>query len=655
MKRQSKRTPACLAISAVLLVLLGSGQNRYAAAAQSDRKPIPQTLTAIPHETYLPFVIRNPLWSNACGDGRVDTIVDDFDSTSGTIFTADPTIPAPTPRLVAGCHGNALALDYDLTKVAPPGSPNAGQSWIVLRRALPAAINLSGFTHIRLSLRGSNLNSHDTVEVKLRDGTGRLAAISLKSLTDLPVWRPIYIDFRELGSSGGVSMTNITDFEIGIVRCAGCEMFDNPSLPGPSEEHTGTLFLDEFAVLDLKPGAANRLIETAFETVPPQPMVRASAASALLSHVTPSGPGVSLVPAWFPETSPIFNTYVQAEALLVFVYEYEQTGSAAYRDAARNIAARLLGMQIPPVKTQAGAWYTAYAIDQGVLRPPYRPLPVGQSIPCDGNEVRIPDPDTGQLVATNIDACEWVGNVGWVLIALGKLQRSGFYDNPAALQDALDRGAAWVEGQIGRDGAYPDLISLGMEGNISAYFGLRAADAELEATRLGNAIFQFGWDPLERRMKPGVGLADSGTALDVTGSWGVTFLRAIGKVQQALDSQAYAASVMRTTSFDGTIRGYGDIAGPYTVVVEFTAQAASAGIKSADFVMRQIYPLQIPSGIDAGAFPGAADHWSGGQLSPWSTTMPGVSPTAWIYFASNRDPLWETVSASVVSPPGPKR
>jgi hypothetical protein len=27
--------------------------------------------------------------------------------------------------------------------------------------------------------------------------------------------------------------------------------------------------------------------------------------------------------------------------------------------------------------------------------------------------------------------------------------------------------------------------------------------------------------------------------------------------------------------------------------------------------------------------------------------MPGVSPTAWAYFTSNRDPLWDTVTAVV--------
>jgi hypothetical protein len=356
-----------------------------------------------------------------------------------------------------------------------------------------------------------------------------------------------------------------------------------------------------------------------------------------------------LVPAWFPEQSPNYNSYVQAEALLVFIYEYERTANLAYRDAARNLARKLLDLQIPPCKINAGAWHTSYNQN---LQPPTRPLPNlapnGQP-PCDGNETMILD--QGQLVANNIDACEWVGNVGWVLIALGKLQQSGLYDDPAALRDALDRGAGWVIGQVGRRPGYPDLISLGIEGNISAYFGLLASGRKQEAEQLGDAIFQFGWDSVQRRMNPGVGPADTATAMDVSGSWGAAFLCSIAKTQEALDSQGYAATVLRTSSFDESVLGYGDIAGPFTVAVEFTAQAAVAGIKDADYVMRQLYPLQTPNGPCAGAFPGATDHWYGGSLPAWSTTMTGVSPTAWVYFAASYiDPLGGACRSKIFLP-----
>src|ERR1051326_547107 len=114
----------------------------------------------------------------ACGDGRVDIVIDDFDSGWFHCCSSDPSVATPTLTTVPGCHGNALAVDYDLT------NPPQGVSWIVLQRFLASPIDLTSYTHIRLALRGSNLNSHDSVEVKLFDGN-QLYAIQLPSITDL--------------------------------------------------------------------------------------------------------------------------------------------------------------------------------------------------------------------------------------------------------------------------------------------------------------------------------------------------------------------------------------------------------------------------------------------------------------------------------------
>lgn len=569
-------------------------------------------------------------WGIAVGEQRVDAILDAFNSPWVICCTADPSIPSPVVRVVEDVNGNAMEVGYDLTNMAPPDSNGYRQSWVVLQRQLSTAEDFRRFTHLRVALKGSNPKSHDNIEIKLRDSRG-LFAVSLKSMTDLPVWRPVYIDLREFTGDGGIDLEHIVGLEIAIVRCDGCEVFDNPSVGGPQEEHSGTLSIRELAAVDLKPGAVNRLFETDFESVESNPTILADTANALLARIVQAEPGAGLIPAWFPERYPNFNSYAQAEALLVFTYEFERTGNPAFRNAARNMAARLLALQIPPGTTQAGAWYTGYGVQNGVLTPPHRAAPATQI--CDGNE----------SMAENIDACEWVGNVGWLLIALERLQRSGIYDDPVKLQTALERGAAWIAGQpqYRANPGYPDLISLGTEGNISAYFGLLAAGKRSDAARLGSAIFGSAWDNVQRRLKPGVGPSDAATAMDVAGSWGVTFLRSIGRLQEALESQSYAASILRVCSFDGYTCAYGDIAGPYTPAVEFTAQAAAAGIKDADFVMREILKLQQGANDPyPKAFPGAANHWYGGQLTPWNTTMPGVSPTAWVYFAfGNRDPL----------------
>ena len=113
-------------------------------------------------------------------------------------------------------------------------------------------------------------------------------------------------------------------------------------------------------------------------------------------------------------------------------------------------------------------------------------------------------------------------------------------------------------------------------------------------------------------------------------------------VRSPLASQSYAAEVFRTTSFDGTVHGYGDIAGPWTVTTEFGAQAAAAGMPDANHVMRQLYPLQSADG----SFPGGTDDWYGGDVPAWVTTMTGVAPTAWVYFAQNGDPLLQLCGIS---------
>jgi hypothetical protein len=556
------------------------------------------------------------------------------------VFKADPSIPDPVLSSVPGCHDQALSFGYDLTNAS-----QNGQSWIVLQKTIPV-IDLSGYTHLRVALRSSNLNSHNHVEIKLWDG--ELHQITLPSMTDLPAWRPIYIDFREFSDPESLELSQISRIEIAVVRCDDpvCEVADVPGSPQPTNERVGTLFIDELALVNLNSGAPHGVVETAFETVTPNREVAAKAAAAIYNQVRPDDAAAGLVPAWFPEQSPNYNTYSQAEALLVFTYEYEQSGAATYRDAARALARKLLNLQIPAGKVNAGAWYTAY--DQN-LQPPFRPLPPAPQQRCDGNETMVQEQQ--QLVANNLDACMWVGNVGWVLIALSELQRSGLYDEPAALSTAIQRGAEWLSGQVGREPGYPTLVARGTEGNLSAYFGLLKAGKQAEARQLGDALYSRTWDAGQRRMKPGVAPYDAATAMDVSGSWGVSFLRSIGRTQEALDSQGYTVAILRTSSFDRSVLGYGDIAGPYTVVIEFTAQGAVAGIKDADIVMQQLYPLQIGDGPYAGAFPGATDHWYGGVLTPWSTTMPGVSSTAWVYFAaSQRDPLGEMAQLKAYLP-----
>jgi hypothetical protein len=563
------------------------------------------------------FLLAAPLlgqpWANQCGDGRVDKIVDSFDDAAAWSYCCSDRDLAPaTLAPVAGCSGQALRINYNL-----------GGEWTVVLRTM-APQDLSPYTHLRLALRGMNANAHHDVQVKIGDSAGRVSWLLLHSVADLPAWRVVYIDLREFecfdvpvgscGTRGPLDLANITRIEIAVSRCR--DAAGNECEPG---DNANAIDVDELAAVDLKPGSPHRIVESRFETVIPSPDLRSSVANGLLKMAYPFH---GLLPAWYDETSPNFNTYTEALALLVFTEEWKRTGDVRFRDAARNLAATMIAIQ-----NADGSWYTSYLVDI-----------VGGTIGGSVISARSREPNCE--LGHDLDRCFWVGNNGWMLVALAELRASGAYDKPDLLASSIARGGNWLAGLQGSSG----LVTSGLEGNVSSYFGLRAAGRNIEAGHLADAILHLGWDPIERRMKIGATPTALGTAMDMAGSWGVQFLRAAGRRDDALASQGFAATVLRTTSFDSSSADlYGDIAGPWTPTVEFSAQGAAAGIASANAVMQRVYALQDPA---TGLFPGSTDNFSGGAVSAWSTTWRGVAPTAWVYFAQNGDPLARYVPAA---------
>ncbi|MGZ8710147.1 MAG: hypothetical protein ACXW28_07975, partial [Thermoanaerobaculia bacterium] len=545
-----------------------------------------------------------------CGDGRVDQVIDAFESVGGwSAPYRDRDLPAVTLFSTDGCSNDALAVRWTLN----------GGEWIVLVRDLPQALDLTSFTHLRIALRGSNPNARLNLQIKLMDAHGKVFWTVAESVTDLPVWRPMYIDLRELTCFGdaaacppGASLdrSRIAQIQIGIALCVR-----DGSLCEATEMHGG-LDLDELAAVDLRPGAAHRVVMDRRERVIPDPDLRAEAAAAILGHQHANG----LVPAWFPEATPNYNTYTEAAALLVFADEFSRTGDVRYRDAAVRLTEALLALQIAPPLRNAGAWMSAYTLRDGAID--------SFDGSCTGDETLIDGDDR------DLNRCMWVGNVGWAVIALVRARDAQLPVDRAALSAAIAAAVDWIHAQVGRMAAYPDLVTRGLEGNISAWFGLAAAGSS-HANALADAIWTHGWDPVEQRLKMGVGDTDFGSAIDMSGSWGAQFLWRTGRSREALASQGYALSIFPTTSFDGAIDGLGDIAGPWTVTVEFGAQAAAAGIAGANAIMSEISRLKHPDG----SFPGGTDDWYGGIGTPWTTTMTGVAPTAWVYFAQNGDPL----------------
>lgn len=545
-----------------------------------------------------------------CGDGRVDQVIDTFDSIAAwSAPYRDRDLPAVTLSKIGGCSNDALAVRWTLN----------GGEWIVLVRDLPQPLDLTAFTHLRLALRGSNPNARLNLQIKLMDANGRVFWTVAESVTDLPVWRPMYVDLRELTCFGDATAcpagalldrARITQLQIGIAVCI------RDGQPCEVSDPAGGIDLDELAAVDLRVGAPHRVVMDHRERVIPNPDLRTETAAAILGHQHANG----LVPAWFPEATPNYNTYAEAAALLVFIDEYRRTGDARYRDAATRLTNALLSLQLAAPLSNAGAWMSAYTLRDGSI--------ASFDATCTGNEGLIDGDDR------DINRCFWVGNVGWAVLALVRARDANLAVDRIALDTSIASATQWIAAQVGRMPAYPSLVTRGLEGNISAWFALAAVNSP-RASALADAIWSHGWDPVEQRLKMGVGDTDFGSAIDMSGSWGAQFLWRTGHSREALASQGYALSIFPTTSFDGSLEGMGDIAGPWTVTVEFGAQAAAAGIAGANEIMSEIYRLKHPDG----SFPGGADEWYGGIGTPWTTTMPGVAPTAWVYFAQNGDPL----------------
>src|SRR5205085_2773112 len=204
---------------------------------------------------------------------------------------------------------------------------------------------LSPYTHLRVALRGASTSAHHDVQLKIGDTSGRVNWILLRSVADLPVWRVVYVDLREMECFAGfegqcatrppLDLTHVNRIEIAVSRSTGAADCGDPTSPANS------LDVDELAAVDLRPGSPRRVVESAFETVRPSPDVRSSIGEGLLRRID----ATHLIPAWMGESQPYYNTYSEAVAILVFTEEWNRTGDVRFRDAARRVAGRMLALQ----------------------------------------------------------------------------------------------------------------------------------------------------------------------------------------------------------------------------------------------------------------------------------------------------------------------
>ncbi|MCS7151198.1 MAG: hypothetical protein NZ928_02280 [Endomicrobia bacterium] len=268
-------------------------------------------------------------------------------------------------------------------------------------------------------------------------------------------------------------------------------------------------------------------------------------------------------------------TYDQALALLVFAHED--------KTAAKKLLAVFAKLQNPD-----GSWYDGYI-----------------STSCE--------PATDNL---------WIGSVAWMSFAIAKYSR---ITNDVEYLPVAKKACEWLKSKMHEDGSIHDST----EGNLDCWWAFFYNGYHTEAERVKNFILSNLWNETEKRFNTGRNNPE--VYLDPQ-TWGAEFLKAIGEEEKARWALSFAEENLKCTTFDDRIVGF-DTSGPFTVWNEGTLQYVCAGGRNAQFYLDNINRQQR----EDGALQHSHERFHQGGI--WHTTMYGVAPTAWLYFAHTESPL----------------
>lgn len=580
--------------------------------------------SAVNHSEILPA-----LWSAA--PWRVE--ISAGTATANTTFrTADPGWPAvcrsgdlTLPLNGAGSWSTFTDVNGSIAVEAASGCEGAGTGarltydlrdgeWVVAASndSFASPVDLSTYSHLWIPFRGT-AGVPLAFEIKLRDNAGALSVARIDGGAGVPVWRSWAVDKREfVPQIGTLDFTAITALEFALSwPLAG---------GGP---RNGTLEVASPSAWNL---TAERPEVPGFERVARNDGAMAAIAADLLARQQPHG----FIPAWF-EIAPDWHLFANAMALIVFTLEYERLtdssdpGVGAYLDAAYLLADQLVELQ--QLSARNGAWDDSFRQVNGDL----------ELHPVGSRQV-------------------WVGSTAWAGIAL-IIARDGLPDGNR-YDSAIVAATQFYSGEQScraTAGLPAGSVTEGTEGNISSHLFLAAAaERGLTSAAVPDALSAFIadhlFDPQQRRFFCGVQVdfgsgydsssctlggsgavirGDARSCLDVTGNWGVEWLKRQGRSADALLGLAYSRHIFPTRGFsDAGVKGLGDIAGPWTPTVEHGAgQWAASGGPDANYVMAEANAKLCREG----ACQGAADDLTAGI--GWNTVSTGIAPGAWMYLA----------------------
>lgn len=331
----------------------------------------------------------------------------------------------------------------------------------------------------------------------------------------------------------------------------------------------GAVAIDGLQYLD----SMSRTMPTVYEPVVVSPTRAASAATWIASQQQPSG----LVRSWAEETPDKAWLYNQALALIVL----------AETDMPR---ATILAETLAGLQNADGSWYDGYYADSAA------PLTLNK----------------------------WEGSVAWLIYALIRYVAAG--GDSIFMTNAIS-GATWLKS---RQMEFADgRVHTSTEATLDAWWAFQATGFHDEANLVKHYLLEEAWREDQQRWNRGY--QDPVIVLD-TQTWGASFAKAVCEPARGLAALSFADYTLRTTSFDGTIRGL-DGAGPFSVWNEGTAQYIVAGGQGAQVYLDELRRQQRHDG----AMPGSPDDFRGGDV--WLTRWHGIAPTAWYYFAETSGPF----------------
>jgi hypothetical protein len=452
---------------------------------------------------------------------------------------------------------------------------------VQLRRDFNPPLDLSAADHLRFFHRGTASNTLQiglvSAETQLPPAARNYFSYDMRQTTHTPWWTYGTWDLQAIrkGAQPFPDRSKVAAIFISV------KIGDDKDAGG-----VGSFAVDELQYLK----TAGR-IPSDFERPDASAVLTATqkAAAWIAARQQPNG----LLKSWQEEQDDYAWLYDQALGLLVL------SESEANPEAAQRLATALHQLQ-----NQNGSWYEGYHYTQ----PLTASVPISTSLPVGAN--------------------------AWAVYALAHydLRRGA----PAAMQDAR-QGAAWLAGLqrpvghplAGSVPALPGENTAPTEPNLDAWWAFRATGYYTQTNDLQRFLLTQAWDSAVGRFKAS---PDSYEIFLDNQTWGAPFLRAVCRDRDAHRALNYARAMLATTSRDGEIFGF-DGAGPFSVWNEGTLQYVAAGGDNSQFYWEQMARRQA---LDGG-MPGSPDAFQG--YTVWLTTMHGVAPTAWLYFAGTGGPF----------------